>query len=91
MNEIQKDFVIINHTADVGIEAYGKTPEEIFVNMAKGMFSLITDPESVSEEICFDVNIKGEDRDSLLINWLNELIYLYDTENVVFKNSKSRN
>lgn len=83
-----KTYTVIDHTADIGIEAYGKTPQEIFVNMAKGMFSLITNLKNVNKENCFNINVNGEDKESLLISWLNELIYLFDTEKVVLREFK---
>jgi SHS2 domain-containing protein len=83
-----KTYTIIDHTADVGIEAYGKTPQDIFVNMAQGMFGLITNLKNVNKEKCFNININGEDKESLLISWLNELIYLFDTEKVILKEFK---
>jgi SHS2 domain-containing protein len=36
-----KEFEIIDHTADIGIVAYGKTKREVFINAAKGMFEII--------------------------------------------------
>jgi SHS2 domain-containing protein len=44
---MEKAFEIINHTADVGIIAYGTDVEELFSNAALALFSLITEPESV--------------------------------------------
>jgi SHS2 domain-containing protein len=77
-------FEILDHTADVGIIAYGKDVEELFCNAALGLFSLITEPESVNEKLHFDLEVSSEDRDSLLVEWLNELIYLFDVRNILF-------
>ncbi len=49
------------------------------------MFSLITELEDVAELVRKDVEITAPDRESLLVEWLNELIYLFDTENVILK------
>jgi SHS2 domain-containing protein len=75
---MKKTFEIIDHTADVGIIAYGEDMEDLFSNAALALFSLITDLESIDEKLHFDLEVNSEDRDSLLVEWLNELIYLFD-------------
>ena len=82
---VQKDFEIIDHTADVGIVAYGDNIGEAFGNAARALFSLITELDSVAEVVCRDTELSAVDEESLLVAWLNELIYLFDTENIVFK------
>ncbi|MDP2729771.1 MAG: archease [Dehalococcoidales bacterium] len=81
---MEKEFEILNHTADVGIIAYGSDINEAFANAAKGMFSLITDSDV--EEIEYrDIEMTSPDQESLLVKWLNELIYYFDAENMLFK------
>ena len=82
---MEKDFEILNHTADAGIIAYGSNMNEAFANAAKGMFSLITELEDVEETEYRDTELTAPDRESLLVEWLNELIYLFDVENILFK------
>ena len=74
----------IDHTADVGIVAYGADVREAFVNAARGMFSLIAEPGSVKEMGHRDVEVTATDREGLLAAWLNELIYLFDAETMLF-------
>ena len=81
---MKKAFEIINHVADVGIVAYGSDAKELFSNAALALFSLITEPESIEEKLHFDLKVNSEDRDSLLVEWLNELIYLFDAEHILF-------
>ena len=80
-----KDFEIIDHTADIGIKAYGANMKEAFGNAARGLFSLITELDDVEEAEYRDVELTAPDQESLLVEWLNELIYLFDTENILFK------
>jgi len=82
---MEKEFEILNHTADAGIIAYGSNMNEAFANAAKGMFSLITELEDVEETEYRDTELTAPDRESLLVEWLNELIYLFDVENILFK------
>ncbi|MBA7473934.1 Protein archease [subsurface metagenome] len=80
-----KDFEIVNHTADVGIVAYGDDISQAFANAARALFSLITELDDVEEILHRDIELVALDEESLLVEWLNELICLFDTENIVFK------
>jgi len=82
---MEKDFEIIDHTADVGIIAYGADIKQAFANAARAMFSLITELDEVEEIIYRDIELTAPDQESLIVEWLNELIYLFDTENIIFK------
>ena len=82
---MEKEFEIIDHTADVGIIAYGTDTQQAFANAAKALFSLITDLDKVAEVLHRDVALTAPDQESLLVEWLNELIYLFDAEQILFK------
>ncbi|RJQ43250.1 MAG: archease [Gaiellales bacterium] len=79
-----KAFETIEHTADIGIRAFGSSREEVFENAATGMFSLITDLESVKPLDEYPVSVEAEDEEALLVEWLNELLYLYDSNSILF-------
>ena len=81
----KKDFEILNHTADVGIIAYGADMSQAFANAARALFSLITDLDDVEEVVHRDIELTSTDEESLLVEWLNELIYQFDTEGIIFK------
>ena len=82
---MEKEFEIVNHTADVGIIAYGADMKEAFANAAKALFSLITELDDVEEVVHRDTELKADDEETLLVEWLNGLIYLFDVENILFK------
>ena len=82
---MEKDFETIDHTADVGIIAYGADISQAFANAARALFSLITELDDVAEVLYRDTELTASDEESLLVEWLNELIYLFDVENIVFK------
>ncbi len=82
---MKKDFEIVDHTADVGIIAYGADVRQAFANAARALFSLITQLDDVGEILHRDIELVAPDEESLLVEWLNELICLFDTENIVFK------
>ncbi len=85
MIAMEKDFEIVNHTADVGIIAYGADIKQAFANAARALFSLITELDDVQEVFYRDIEVSATDEESLLVVWLNELIYLFDAEHIIFK------
>ena len=82
---MDKDFEILDHTADVGIIAYGADLSQAFANAARGLFSLITELDEVEEVLHRDIELTATDEESLLVEWLNELVYQFDTEGIIFK------
>jgi SHS2 domain-containing protein len=74
----------IDHTADVGIRAHGRTVDELFANAAEGMFSLIADLTKVKPVGEVEVRLEAEDLSTLLLRWLSELLYLHETQRLVF-------
>ena len=77
-------FEIMDHTADVGIVAHGDDLGEAFANSAYGMFSLMADLDKVREHLSRDVDVRAPDQEALLVAWLNELLYLWEVDRVVF-------
>jgi SHS2 domain-containing protein len=80
-----KEFEVLEHTADIGIIAYGADLKQAFANAAKGLSSLITDPGAVEERLRRDMELSAADKESLLVDWLNELVFYFDTEGILFK------
>lgn len=78
-------YEFIDHTAEVGIAAWGRDLREAFVEAARGMFALMVELDAVQERVTRRVEVTAEDREDLLVRWLNELLYLVDTEGLVFR------
>jgi SHS2 domain-containing protein len=81
----RKPYEVFEHTADIGLYAYGETLPALFINAARGMVSLLVAPEQVHAVTSREITVKGHDPISLLIAWLNELIFLFDTEYLLFR------
>ncbi len=73
-----KKFEIIDISGDVGMRAFGATIEEAFINEAMGMYSLITDIESVRESRKIIIETQSDSLEGLLVSYLNELIFQFD-------------
>ena len=83
-HEGYKPFRFEEHTADVLIEAYGRTLEEAFSNAARAVFEVITDTSKVEPRECRKVEIEGFDLENTLYKWLEEFLVYFDSEGLVF-------
>ena len=77
---MESGYRILEHPADMGIEAFGANLSEAFRYAALGMISLIVDPPSVGLAVQKEIAIEGSDVENLLVRWLSEILYLYDGE-----------
>jgi SHS2 domain-containing protein len=82
---VVKTFEVLDHTADIGIIAYGADIKQVFANAAAGMASLIIDLDKIDDHIHRDIELRSYDDENLLVEWLNELLYIYDVEHLLFK------
>ena len=83
-----KRFEILDHTADIGLIVYGENLKTLFENAGEAFFRLITDLKKVRRRVEKRVEIKGEDLKRLMVDWLSELLYFHDVENLLFKGFK---
>ncbi len=79
------NFEVMDHTADLGLIARGRDLKEAFAGMAYGMFSQIAGLDNVAETESRTVEVSAPDREALLVEWLNELLYLLDAEGLLLK------
>jgi len=86
----EKKFEIVEHTADVGVRAYGDTISECFENAARGMFAIITDNSKIESVEEYSIKLKSNDLENLLVDWLSELLFLNSAYNLVFGDFKVR-
>ncbi|MFB3925781.1 MAG: archease [Syntrophales bacterium] len=80
-----KFYKIIDHTADMRIEVSGRSEKELFANAAAAIFDLLCDPEQVKVRMTRTLIVAGMDRVDLLINFLREVLYLFNGENLLIK------
>jgi len=73
-------FELLEHPADIGIRARGATPAELFENAASGLIAIALDPEHVAERESRALVAEAPDREALLVNFLQELVWLIDGE-----------
>jgi SHS2 domain-containing protein len=80
----QPDIEEIEHTADWAIRVRGRDLPELFANAARGMFGLLTDLSGIAFERRHAIALRAIDAETLLVDWLNELLFLSEQEGIVF-------
>lgn len=76
-------YSLIEHPADLGIEAEGPTLAAAFEQAAYGLVAILLDPATVSGTERREVAVQAEDIEQLLVRWLSEILYLYDGQHFV--------
>ena len=74
------NYKFFDHTADIGVEVTGRTRKELFVNAAKALFDVMIKNKTgeESEKQQKKITVEGTDVADLLINFLRELLYLFN-------------
>ncbi len=78
-------FETFDHTADLGLRIRTQDLDTLFVEAARALFAtIVEDLNSVEPRQRFDVQLGDEKLDYLLFDWLKELLYRFDSEQVLF-------
>ncbi len=82
-------YKYLEHTADAKFKAFGKSLEEAFINAAYATFNIITETDKVKSVKEFNIEVESKRELSLLYDFLEELLFLLDTEGFVLSEVKS--
>jgi SHS2 domain-containing protein len=78
-------YETFEHTADLGLRVRAADLNQLFVEAAQALFSAIVDDlNTIAPKQRVDVNQHGDDLGYLLFDWLNELLYRFDSEHLLF-------
>ena len=80
-----RDFEVLEHPADIGFRAFGGTLPELFARSALAMLSIAADPAAVLPGEEYPLAVESGDRESLLVDWLNEVLYWFDGKRIAFR------
>lgn len=81
---MRKYYSLTPHTADIAMVVEADSLENIYFNSARALADILVGIDNVSESIKREMTIKAVDRDDLLIRFLNELIYVFSVDKVIF-------
>lgn len=76
-------FRLLEHTADIGIDAWGPTLDSLFEQAALGLRHLLVGTSPVAHSQKHPVQLDAGDAGELMVAWLNEIIFLFETHNLV--------
>ncbi len=83
-----KDFLytIIEHTADIGIEVEAEDLAGLYRKAALAFFDLLVGLETIDTRDEVRISVEGSGTEELMVTWLDELLYLFDTDGWLFSN-----
>ncbi len=81
-------YRFVDHTADIAFEVYGSSLEELLENATLAFYDSFVDLNRIDTSKDVKIEVEGEDEEILLYRWLNELLYLFDTQFFAAKDVK---
>ncbi len=78
-------FEILEHPADIGFRARGRTLAELFEQAGEAMASIALELEDIAPRREYPLSAEGPDLEALLVNWLSEVLYWMDGERIAFR------
>jgi len=79
-----KKFEALEHTADLKIRAFGKDKKQVFENLMLGMQAGLR-PKIINKQVRTKIEIKSEDLEFLLVDFLSEINYLNEVNNEIYQ------
>ena len=76
-------YKLLDHTADLAIEVYGDTPEQLYENAGKALMHLMLSGKPVGNAGTMTISVTGQDYADLMVRWLGELLYLFEGDHLI--------
>ncbi len=73
----------IDHTADTGFIIHAESLKDLFTIAAKEMFKIICPDDTIKPETKKRLTVSGNTKEELLVNWLSELNYYFETQRIL--------
>ncbi len=83
-------YKVFDHTADLGVELSAATLEELYATAAFALFDLLTNLSRVRAGTAREIVVTGEDPADLLVNFLREILYMWNGERFLIKTCSIR-
>lgn len=78
-------YEILEHTADAGLAASGRSLPELFASAAEGLAAMLCEPETVNPRSSIDLEATAPDIESLMVEWLSEINYRFEVDRFAFR------
>jgi SHS2 domain-containing protein len=81
---MSSEFELLEHTSDIGVRARGATRADALVAASRGLVSILVDPSNVQPVEERHFHARGSDEAAQIVDWLNEILFFFDTDGLVF-------
>jgi SHS2 domain-containing protein len=81
-----KSYHLFAHTADLGMEVRGKDLPDLFAQAGRAFFDIITGGRRIEPKTKRGIEVTAPDLEALLVAWLGELLFIFETRQLVFGN-----
>jgi SHS2 domain-containing protein len=78
------EFELLEHSSDIGILARGADRAAALIAASHGLVSILADPTPFRPREERHFKASGPDEEAQIVNWLNEILFFFDTDNLVF-------
>ena len=85
---MSRGFETFDHTADIGIRAWGRDDLEVFEEAAKAVSSVMADLSGVSVRQRSEISVTAESTEELFLAWLKELLFIFETKHLILSEFK---
>jgi len=86
--ENAKKYRITTHQSELAVRITGNSQADLFTNSAFALFDVMTDIANVETKESIPLEVEGSDRDDLMVNWMRELLYLYQASGYLLRDFK---
>ena len=83
--ENQKKYRVTTRQSELAVKVMGGSQADLFANSAFALFDVLLDVEKIEIKERLPLEVEGADRDDLLVNWMRELLYLYQGSGYLLK------
>lgn len=84
--ENQKNYRVTKHQSELAVRVVGNSQADLFANSALTLFDvMVTDVQKIDCKESIPLEVEGTDRDDLMVNWVRELLYLYQGSGYLLK------
>ncbi len=81
-------FEILEHTADIGFRAQAASRPALFEIAAEALVSIAMETGNINPRESYPLEAEGDSNESLLVNWLSEVLYRLDGEHLAMRSFK---
>src|SRR5919199_1209753 len=80
-----RGFEVLEHPADIGFRAFAPDLPGLYAQAAVAMLSIAGDPDAAAPANQYRISVESGDRESLMVDWLNEVLYWFDGRLIAFR------